>query len=140
MPTNKIVAKMMLNGKKIPKYLSLLVGYWWATLIPFHFTKHTHSSFSLSPSLPHWYTLFTTMSIIFFRQDHWKLFWNHYAPSYLLFEVKFLIFLVGFFFFFFNLSFNNDTHVIYELWKWYSCVYIYIYGFCVGEIIWWVGL
>ena len=38
---------------------------------------------------------------------------------------------------FLYLNFDNDTHVIYEIWKWYSCVYMY--GFCVSGIIWWVG-
>ena len=26
---------------------------------------------------------------------------------------------------YFYLSFNNDTHVIYEYWKWYLCVFMY---------------
>ena len=59
----------------------------------------------------------------------------------LLFEVKFLILLVSFIFclrLYFYLNFNNDTHVIYEHWKWHLC--IYMYGFCICGIIWWVGL
>ena len=38
---------------------------------------------------------------------------------------------------FFYLSFNNDTHVIYEHWKWYLCVFMY--GFSINGIIWCVG-
>ena len=59
----------------------------------------------------------------------------------LLFEVKFLILLVSFIFclrLYFYLSLNNDTHVIFEHWKWYLCVYMY--GFCIGGIIWWVAI
>ena len=38
----------------------------------------------------------------------------------------------------FNLSFDNDIYVIYELWKWYLCVYMY--GFYLDRFIWRVGL
>ena len=59
----------------------------------------------------------------------------------LLFEVNISNLLVGLYAFawgYFYLSFNNDTHVIYKHWKWYLCVYMY--GFCIGGIIWWVGI
>ena len=57
------------------------------------------------------------------------------------FEVKISNLFGGFYTFawgYFYLSFNDDTHVIYEYWKWYLCVIMY--GFCIGRIIWWVGI
>ena len=57
------------------------------------------------------------------------------------FEVKISNLFGGFYTFawgYFYLSFNDDTHVIYEYWKWYLCVFMY--GFCIGRIIWWVGI
>ena len=33
---------------------------------------------------------------------------------------------------YFYLSFENETHVIYELWKWYLCVYVY--GFVLVDL------
>ena len=39
---------------------------------------------------------------------------------------------------YFYLSFNNDTHMIYKHRKWYLCVFMY--GFCIGGIIWWVSI
>ena len=53
------------------------------------------------------------------------------------FEVKISNFFGGFYIFAY-LSFNNDTHVVYEHWKWYLCVCMY--GFYIGGIIWWVGI
>ena len=57
------------------------------------------------------------------------------------FEVKISKFFGGFYTFawgYFYVSFNNDIHVIYEHWKWYLCVFMY--RFCIGGIIWWVGI
>ena len=57
-----------------------------------------------------------------------KILKNPKASSSFLFEVKISHLFGGFYTFtwgYFYLSFNNDTHVIYEHWKWYSCVYMY---------------
>ena len=59
----------------------------------------------------------------------------------ILSKVKISNLFAGFYTFtwgYFYLSFNNDTHVIYVHWKWYLCVFMY--GFCIGGIIWWVGI
>ena len=77
----------------------------------------------------------------FFRQDHRKILKNLETPSHPFFKVKISNLFGGFYTFawgYFYLSFNNNTHVIYEHWKWYLCVYMY--EFCIGGIIWWVGL
>ena len=78
---------------------------------------------------------------LFCSQCHQKILKNPQAPSHPFFEVKISNHFGGFYTFtwgYFYLSFNNDTHVIYEHWKWYLCVYMY--EFCMGGIIWWVGL
>ena len=81
-------------------------------------------------------------TIIFLARSLEKLLRNPSIFISFIWGKNFLIFLVGLYAFargFLYLSFDNDTHVIYELWKWsYSCVYMY--EFCVGGIIWWVGL
>ena len=77
----------------------------------------------------------------FFRQDHWKILKNLETSSHPFFEVKISNLFGGFYTFawdYFYLNFNNNTHVIYEYWKWYLCVYMY--EFCIGGIIWWVGI
>ena len=72
----------------------------------------------------------------FFQQDHRKILKNFYAPSHLLFKVKvsnlFNWILYAFAWGYFDLIFDNDIHVIYEFWKWYSCVYIYLW-----VLYWW---
>ena len=91
MPTNKIVAKMMLKGKKNPKISlplgRLLMGYSHS----FSFHK-THKHTLLSHFLPHYPTgtHFSPPSPpTFFRQDHWKTPQEKAkAHSSLLFDVK----------------------------------------------------
>ena len=77
----------------------------------------------------------------FFRQDHRKILKNLEILSHPFLKVKISNLFGGFYTFawgYFYLSFNNNTHVIYEYWKWYLCVYMY--EFCIGGVIWWVGL
>ena len=99
--------------------------------------KYTHSSPSLSHRVPRQTTIST---IIFSGKITGKSLRTSKHLYIFFFEVKFLIFFVGFIFclrLYFYLSFDNDTHVIYEFWKWYLCVYMY--EFCLGGFIWWAG-
>ena len=56
-----------------------------------------------------------------------------YKHLHIFFEVKVSNLFSGFYTFawgYFYLRFNNDTHVIYEHWKWYLCVFI-----CMGFVL-----
>ena len=108
----------------------------------FFFSFHLNTLLSItlilstSTSIPH-----PPFPPSFFRRDHQKILKNLETSSHPFFEVKISNLFGGFYTFawdYFYLSFNNNTHVIYEYWKWYLCVYMY--EFCIGGVIWWVGL
>ena len=104
----------------------------------FFLSNTTHTPLPHSPTS----TLLTTIpTIIFPTRLPENSLGTSKAPSSLLILIKTRNLLVGLYVFawgYFNLSFDNDIHVIYELWKWYS--WFYMYGYCLGGFIWWVGL
>ena len=124
-----------------PPYLPSLAGSLISILFSFFSFSLIHSSlllYPLSPVLPHhhhhyFHHHFPTRS----PENSWEPI-NTFTS---FFEVKISNLFSGFYIFawgYFYLNFNNDTHVVYEHWKWYLCVCMY--GFCIGGIIWWVGI
>ena len=106
-----------------------------------HFSFLSFSSFSFPSStslhsliLSHGTHSKSTSPPPFFRQDHWKFLWTHkHLHDFFLFEVKISNLFCEFYTFawgYFYLNFNNDTHVIYEHWKWY--LRDFMYEFCIG--------
>ena len=108
---------------------------YFISVLSFFIFSHTPSS---SPTVP---TPNQYLHHHFSGKITGKLLWTHKHLHLLFFEVKFFNLFGGFYTFtwgYFYLNFNNDKHVIYEHWKWY--LYVYMYRFCIGGIIWWVGI
>ena len=98
-----------------------------------HSSLLSSSPLALSHHHHHFHHHFPTRSL--------ENFWEPINTFTSFFEVKISHLFGGFCTFawgYFYLSFNNDTHVIYEHWKWYLCVFMY--ESCIGGIIWWVGI
>ena len=124
---------------------SSLYSFGWLTYFTsflfFIFSQHnTNISLILPHPLPH-YPLQINISTIIFPARSPENCCEPISNFTSFFEVKVSNLFGGFHTFawgYFYLSFNIDTHVIYEHWKWYLC--IFMYGFCIGGVIWWVGI
>ena len=117
---------------------SLLLTSLFFLFLLFHFCPALHFT---PPSSPTVLTPNQHLHHHFSGKITGKFLWTHKHLHIFFFEVKIYNHFCGFYTFawgYFYLSFNNNTHVIYEHWKWYLCVFIH--EFCICEIICWVGI